>query len=75
MKNLAWILIGIVLNLYKNWGRIDILTKLNFQSMITLYLSIYLDLLSLPFFKKDYIYLFLERGPGKEKEKERNNTV
>ena len=27
------------------------------------------------FFKKDFIYLFLERGEGKEKERERNINV
>ena len=28
-----------------------------------------------PFFKKDFIYLFLDRGEGKEKERERNINV
>ena len=27
------------------------------------------------FFRKDFIYLFLERGEGREKEKERNIDV
>ena len=34
-----------------------------------------LPLLTLAFFLKDFIYLFLERGEGREKERERNTNV